>query len=198
MHHRLTPEAAKLPFSSTDVSERGLYDHCSITHGKWRHSGKKGFQPASSLPLLPPASPHLPLPTGFSSVFSDFCGSTRHCLGAQTTPVKSRESCKCTWICNIFFSDSLWTGRGHFNQDGEYLHSSFWKGLFWKNHPDFLLLLRSPTGGPEVLKHTQTITAGSHCSCLEVRQALKGDNASNLQKCRLRKIMQMCIWKMVG
>lgn len=69
MHHRLTPEAAELPCSSADVFGRGLYDHCSITHWKWRDSRKKGFQPASSsLPLLPSASPHLPLPTGFSTV----------------------------------------------------------------------------------------------------------------------------------
>lgn len=109
---------------------RGLYDHCSITHWKWRDSRKNGFQPASSPSLLPPASPHLPLPTGFSTVFSDFCGSTQHCLGTHTMPVKSRESCKCTWICSIFFSDSLWIGRSHFNQGGEHLHSSLWKVFF--------------------------------------------------------------------
>lgn len=186
MHHQLTPEAAELPCRSTDAFGRGLYDHCSITHWKWRDSRKKGFQPASSLSLLPPASPHLPLPTGFSTVFSNFCGSTQHCLGTHAMPVKSRESCKCTWICNIFFSDSLWIGRSHFNQGGEHLHSSLWKVFFLKNHPDFLLLLSSPTGGPKIPKHLQTITACSHCSCPEVRQALKGDSDSNLQKCRLR------------
>lgn len=53
---------------STDVFGRGLYDHCSITHWKCRDSRKEGFQPASCLPLLPSASPHLPLPTGFPTV----------------------------------------------------------------------------------------------------------------------------------
>lgn len=35
-----------------------------------------------------------------------------------------------TWICNIPFSDSFWTGRSHFNQDGQHLHSSLWKVFF--------------------------------------------------------------------
>lgn len=104
----------------TDGFRRGLCNHRSITRWRQRDGGKRGFQPASSPPLLPPTSPHLPLPTGFSTVFSSFCGSTRHWLGTHTTPVKSGESCKCSWICNVIFSDSLWIGRSHFSQDGEH------------------------------------------------------------------------------
>ena len=107
----------------TDGFRRGLCSHRSITHWRRKDGGKRGFQPASSLPLLPPASPHLPLPTGFSTVFSSYCGSTQHQPGTHTMPMKSRESCKCSWIRNVFFSDSLWIGRSHFSQDGEHLPS---------------------------------------------------------------------------
>lgn len=115
---------------------RGLYDHCSITEWKWRDSRKKGFS------LLPPClfsllQVHTCLFPLVSQLFSDFCGSTQHCLGTHTTPVKSRESCKHTWICNIF-SDSLWIGRSHFNQDGECLHSSLWKVFFKKKKSSWL------------------------------------------------------------
>lgn len=80
-----------------------------------------------------------------------------------------------TWICNIPFSDSFWTGRSHFNQDGQHLHSSLWKVFFkQKNHPDFLLLLSSPTDGPKIPKCTQTITAGSQCSCPKPDKHWKG------------------------
>lgn len=159
-------------------------------------SGSGGTAGKRDSSLLPPClfsllQVHTCLFPLVSQQFSDFCGSTQHCLGTHTTPVKSRESCKHTWICNIFFSDSLWIGRSHFNQDGERLHSSLWEAFFKKNHHDFLLLQSSPSDGPEIPKHMQTITAGSHCSCHKVRLALKGDSANNLHKCRLRWIVQI-------
>lgn len=113
----------RAPATTVSLRQVQMFPGRSITRWRQRDSGKRGFQPASSPPLLPPASPRLPLPTGFSTVFSSFCGSTQHRPGTRTTPVKSGESCKCNWICNVFFSDPLRIGRSHFSQDGEHLHS---------------------------------------------------------------------------
>lgn len=130
--------------------------------------GKRGARPPSCPPRLPAASPRLPLPTGFSIVFSGFCGSTPHRLGACATPMQPAESCKCSWMRLAVFSDSSWIGRSHFRQDGARLPSQLWKIALkitksgalccWPAHP---VTARRPT-------RKDKPPPRSHCPCSEV------------------------------
>lgn len=138
MHHRLTPEAQ----SFLAAAQMFLAEGCTTTAPSHIGSGgTAGKRDSSLLPacLFSLLQVHTCLFPRVSQLLSDVCGSPRLCLGTHTTPVKSRESCKHTWICNIPFSDSFWTGRSHVNQDGEHLHSSLWK-VFFKKKSSWLLV----------------------------------------------------------